>query len=362
MLNVDPVTVTSNCYIRKFVSPMTDIKRKGKERVGKSTPSIPPLPNPSAGSANPSVSLSALWGYIQPAIEHLVRSPTNDPQKAPPIDVEYHMGIHTATYNYFTSQSESGNASLRPANVASEKSSTSGADLYEQLDIYLTETARELFLAAPQDDSTLIHYIIPCFQRYSAGAQSVNRLLNYVNRHYVKRSVDEDRGWFRLTDVLESIAKTITATDTPEKLSGILREKRVEELRKWGFEEGGSVELLAQAEACAEAGSSPDRVIPVSSLAHRRFRTEFIDPLLAVPKIKGKAKAKNKKNVQTPATVGPKGRLARAVKELLESDNEGDREEREYLARELARTLKMVGIRLEHPLRKRLDKFAASGA
>jgi hypothetical protein len=343
---------------------MTDIKQKGKERVvGQSTSSIPPLPNPSAGSANPSASLSALWGYIQPAVEHLVRSPSNDPKKAPAIDVGYHMGIHTATYNYFTVQSESGNALFRHADIASEKSSASGADLYEQLDIYLTETARELFLAAPQDDSSLIHYIIPCFHRYSAGAQSVNRLLNYVNRHYVKRSVDEDRGWFRLTDVLESIAITISATDTSEKLSRILREKRLEELRKWGFEEGGSVELLAQAEACAEAGSPPDRVVPVSSLAYRRFRTEFVDPLLAVPKInKAKAKAKNKKNVQTPAMIGPKGRLARAVKELLESDNEGDREEREDLALELAKTLKMVGIRLEHPLRKRLDKFAASGA
>jgi hypothetical protein len=340
---------------------MADIKGKGKERAEQTSPSIPPLPNPSAGSANPSASLSALWGYIQPAVNHLVRSPSNDPRKAPSIDIEYHMGIHTATYNYFTTQSESGNALFRHANIASETSASSGADLYEQLDIYLTETARELFLAAPQDDSTLIHYIVPCFHRYSAGAHSVNRLLNYVNRHYVKRAIDEDKGWFRLADVLESIAKNITATDTPEQLSKILREKRTEELKKWGFEEGGPAELLSQAEACAEAGSPPDRVVSVSSLAHRRFRTEFVDPLLAVPKIKAKGKAKNKKTAQPPAMSGPKSRLARAVKELLESET-GNREERGWLAAELAKTLKMVGVRAEHPLRKRLDKFVEAGS
>ena len=339
---------------------MADLKGKGKERAEQTSSSMPPLPNPSAGSANPSASLSALWGYIQPAVNHLVRSPSNDPRKAPSIDIEYHMGIHTATYNYFTTPSDAGHAlfQVRQANIARNGSVSSGADLYEQLDIYLTETARELFLSAPQDDSTLIHYIVPCFHRYSAGAQSVNRLLNYVNRHYVKRAIDEDKGWFRLADVFESIAKTIVATDTPEKLSKMLREKRMEELKKWGFEEGDPPESLSQAEACAEAGSPPDRVVSVSSLAHRRFRTEFVDPLLAVPKIKAnlKGKTKNKKIAQPPATSGPKGRLARAVKELLESET-GNREERDWLAAELAKTLKTVGIRAEHPLRKRLDKY-----
>jgi hypothetical protein len=282
--------------------------------------------------------------------------------KAPSIEVSYHMGIHTSTYNYFTSQSESANA--RPTEggkgTDKDKSSVSGTDLYEQLDKYYADVAREALLGAPHDDSTLIHYIVPCFNRYSTGAQSINRLLNYVNRHFVKRAVDEDKGWLRLNDVLQSVAKSIVADDSREKISNRVREKRTDELKKWGYVDGGSAELMAHAEACAEAASAPDRIVSVSSLAFRRFRTEFFEPLLAVPKVKGKNKAKNRK---VPPSNGdklsPKGRLARAVKELLESKGGGE-EERKKLAVELATGLKACGIRVDHPLRKKLDKFVAS--
>lgn len=257
----------------------------------------------------------------------------------------------------FTAQSEAANSTVRTPDT----SIASGTDIYEQLDKYFADATRELVLGAPHDDITLIHYIVPCFKRYTAGAQSVNRLLSYVNRHYVKRAVDEDKGWLRLSDVLESVAKTITVDDTREKITNRLREKRLDEVKKWGYEEGGSGDLMAAAEACAEAASPLDRVVPVLSLAHRRFRTEFIEPLLAVPKIKGKSKAKHKipKTPSGSAPPGPKGRLARAVKDLLES-KDIDEEERKRLASELAKALRTVGVRTDHPLRKKLDKFVSA--
>ncbi|KAH9927448.1 uncharacterized protein BXZ73DRAFT_48851 [Epithele typhae] len=323
----------------------------------------PPLPNPSTGSANPSATLHSLWGYLQPALDHIVRAPTNNPSKAPAIEVGYHMGVHTAVYNYFTSHSE---AAPGPAGLAgfstrlspqqSEKAKASGTDLYEQLDRYYADTARELFLGIPADDSTLIHYLVPCFNRYSAGAQSVSRLLNYVNRHYVKRAVDEDRGWLRLADVLDAVARTIREDDTREKVQRRLRERRAEELKKWGFKDDDPPGRVAQIEAYAEAASPPDRVVPLTAVAYRRFRLEVLEPLLAVPKLKGKGGKKKR----PPATNGdkppmPRGRLARAVKELLES--KGGDEEKRRLAGELAIALRTVGIKVDHPLRKKLDKY-----
>ena len=62
------------------------------------------LPNPQSGSADPSASLPALWCYIQPALDHIIRSPTNNLSKVPAVDINYHMGIHTALYNYFTNR------------------------------------------------------------------------------------------------------------------------------------------------------------------------------------------------------------------------------------------------------------------
>ncbi|KAF8417731.1 hypothetical protein L210DRAFT_3427883 [Boletus edulis BED1] len=329
--------------------------RKGKQTEGAAA-LLPPMPNPSAGSANPSASLSALWGYILPALNHIVRSPTNSTDKAPAIEPSYHIGIHTAIYNYFTAQSEAANAR---ANSSADKGPStvqpaSGADLYEHLDKYFMDLARELLLGTPEDDMALVQYIIPCFKRYSVGAHSINRLLNYVNRHYVKRAVDEDQGWLTLSDIFDAV---IEEGNTRKAKS--LRERRVEELKKWGYEEGGLAETLVLAEQRAEAASTLNCVVPLAALALRRFRTEFIEPLLAAPKVKGK------KGTPGAASVGdkshlPKSRLAYGVRELLGVQDVSS-EECLGLARDLAATLCAVGVRYGHPLRKKLDKFLTTG-
>ncbi|KAI0662379.1 hypothetical protein C8Q70DRAFT_1051026 [Cubamyces menziesii] len=327
-------------------------------------PGPPPLPNPSTGSANPSASLHALWCYLHPALDHIVRAPTNNPSKAPAIDVSYHMGVHTAVYNYFTAQSDSSPAPTGLAgfparfSIQNDKGKASGADLYEQLDHYYADVAREIFLGAPADDASLIHYLVPCFNRYSAGTQSVSRLLNYVNRHYVKRAIDEDRGWLRLADVLDAVARTIREDDTREKVQKRLRERRTEELKKWGYREGDPPARVAQIESYAEAASAPDRVVSLTAVAYRQFRIQVIEPLLAAPKLKASKGGKKKRppptNSEKPPL--PRGRLARAVKELLESKG-GDEEETRRLAGELAIALRTVGIKVDHPLRKKLDKY-----
>ena len=161
----------------------------------------------------------------------------------------------------------------------------------------------------------------------------------------------------RLNDVLDAVAKMIKEGDAREQISRKLKEKRAEELKRWGYEEGASNETLAQAECSAEAASDADRVVPLSSLAYRRFRVEILEPLLAVPKIKGKKKPK-KAHPPSGGKPLPKGRLARAVKELLEA-NDGDEEERRRLAEGLAAILRISGIRVDHPLRKKLDRYLA---
>ncbi|KAG1769581.1 hypothetical protein EDD22DRAFT_977448 [Suillus occidentalis] len=318
---------------------------KGKGRQVEPMVLLPPMPNPSAGSANPSASLSSLWGYLLPALNHIVRSPTNSTEKAPVIDISYHMGIHTATYNYFTMQVEAVST-----HKERERLTPSGTDLYEHIDKYYAEVAQELLLGAPEDDSSLIQFIIPCFNRYAAGAHSVNRLLNYVNRHYVKRAVDEDRGWLTLSDIFDAVAKAIQDGDTKEKITNKLKERRMEELKKWGWDEGGTSEQLTRAESCAEAASPLDRVVPLSALALRRFRTEFMEPLLAVPKLKGNKRRKAGTHGKAPNL--PKGRLARA---------DVDVEERRRLVTELANAMCITGVRDGHPLRKRLDKYLLTG-
>ncbi|KAH9964541.1 hypothetical protein BC827DRAFT_1085935, partial [Russula dissimulans] len=351
------------------------------------------LPNTQSGSGStdPSASLPALWGYIQPALDHIIRSPTNNLSKAPAVDVHYHMGIHTALYNYFTNHATTGPPppppppSLHPGKGAAAHNLIRGTpaaalppghDVYDRLDAYFADVAREVLLGAPLDDSALVHYLVPCFIRYSAGGQSIHRLLNYVNRQFVRRAVDEDKGWLRFGDIISSeLAKGLglaagaaAAADRDRReesaLGGVgshrriaekMRERRVAELRRWGAPDGSTPAQLALAEACAEAASSPERVVPVLSLAYRRFRTEVLEPLLAAPKPKSEGKKKTKRGKKGEA-LGPGGRLTRSAKELLESKG-GDEEERNRLASELADMLMRVGVRPDHPLRKRLKKY-----
>jgi hypothetical protein len=156
-----------------------------------------------------------------------------------------------------------------------------------------------------------------------------------------------------------------------------MRERRAAELRRWGAPEGATAEQLALAEACAQAGSAGECVVPVLSLAYRRFRTEVLEPLLAVPIPKGESKSKGKKKKRkgtmqgrdSPATMAivavvtaaevDKARLARSVKEFFGSKRR-DGEERNEFACEMADMLMRVGIRPEHPLRRRLGRHSTS--
>ncbi|KAI0035239.1 hypothetical protein K488DRAFT_43698 [Vararia minispora EC-137] len=328
--------------------------------------SIPPLVGPATGSANPAASLTSLWSYIQPAADHMVRAPTNTPGKAPALAFDYHMGIHTAVYNYFTTRTGANGAGA-------------GSDFYELLDGYFGDVAREALLGVPEDER-LVQYLLPCFQRYSAGAGAMSRLLNYTNRQFVKRAIDEDRGWLRLADVIEDVAEAVRNRESHSKLAARLRARRDGELVRWGWD--GSPADVSRAEAAAEAASPPDRVVPLASLAHRRFRTEIVEPLLKVPKAKkknkGKAKAKegggggggSAAGAGLAAVAGfgtgvekagPKGRLARAVKVLLEG-NIVSPDERLRLVRELFDMLRAVGVPPEQPLCRKLAKVIDASA
>lgn len=56
--------------------------------------------NPASGSSNPANSSVSLWAYLKPALDHIVKSSTNDPNgKAPAVDFVLYSGIHTACYN-----------------------------------------------------------------------------------------------------------------------------------------------------------------------------------------------------------------------------------------------------------------------
>ena len=305
---------------------------------------LPTLPAPAVGSANPSASLPALWGFILPALNHIIHSPTSTPEKVPGIDLAYRMRIHTAIYNYITALPDPPPLLLSaPPSNEKRQMDSAGTSLYLHLDKYFTDLALELLVGVPEDDTTLVQYLITCFKRYAVSAHSIDRLLAGINRHYVKRVIDDDRGWLTLSDMLDTVDKSIQKGYTPEQIAQRLKKKRTDELKRWGYEVGGPPEKLAEAELCAQAASSLDCVVPLEALALRRFRTEFVEPLLAVPKVKSSRRRPGASTTNRSRNNFLRCRLAR----ILEEPQRGS-ERKQW--RDLATMLRTVGVQHTHPM------------
>jgi len=178
----------------------------------------------------------------------------------------------------------------------------------------------------------------------------------------LQRGIDEDKGWLALGDLIDAVASTAALRDSDatlrQKIADKFRERRFEELRKWGHVPDGDAASLARAEARAEAASTPDRIVPVASLGMRRWRTDFVEPLLAPP-VGAKKKKSRASGSANGKSAAPKGRLARAVRVLTEDTDVSTLEERRALATIVHDSLPDCGVRMDHPVRKKLARFIA---
>ena len=123
------------------------------------------------------------------------------------------------------------------------------------------------------------------------------------------------------------------------------------ELKRWGYEEGASNEEMGEAIASAEAGSRPECIVPIKSLAHRQFRIQVVEPLLST----------SKASVDGVADTAEGSPLERALeawsKKLEASAPEEERERAQQLITSIGHMLKMVGFPPDHALRVRIKSL-----
>jgi hypothetical protein len=265
-----------------------------------------PIASTSRSTNSEFSSFPAVWSYILPALDHIMKSPT-DGTHPPVLDVKYHMGVYTVVYNFatasrtekpgnrfaahgynfgFTSEDDEEDIADEERDWEAGKmdrvKSMVGWELYNKLDEYFRTVARDVRENAPADDADLLDYYLKSWTRYNTGVGIVHRLFAYLNRHFITRAADEGVGWLCLADVLKRQrrkAKKGTMKDIEK-----LEQRKKEELKKWGFD-GGTEDQRKAAEACAEAASGLDRIVGVGSMARRRWRLEVVEPFLgsAVP-------------------------------------------------------------------------------
>ncbi|KAI9807661.1 MAG: hypothetical protein M1825_005602 [Sarcosagium campestre] len=100
----------------------------------------------------------------------------------------------TAVHNFCTSQKAVNNPTGSATNTSHRGAHLLGEDLYNNLIAYL-DTHLELISgdSVKYNDEALLAYYIREWDRYTTAAKFINHLFKYLNRHWVKREMDEGK-------------------------------------------------------------------------------------------------------------------------------------------------------------------------
>ncbi|KAF2136115.1 uncharacterized protein K452DRAFT_238070 [Aplosporella prunicola CBS 121167] len=145
---------------------------------------MPPMPN----KEDP----NGTWNYLEAGVERIM----TDLREG--IDMKTYMGLYTAIHNFCTAQKTVGTGGFG-AQSNSTMNSRGGAhllgeDLYNHLIEYLTKHLHDVHKHSTEhSDEALLSFYIKEWNRYTTAGQYNNHLFRYLNRHWVKREMDEGK-------------------------------------------------------------------------------------------------------------------------------------------------------------------------
>ncbi|KAI6030651.1 Cullin-domain-containing protein [Pisolithus orientalis] len=130
--------------------------------------------------------LATTWAFLEEGVDHIMTKLQTG------VSYTKYIGLYTVAYNYCTSSRMHGDTV--PAPGSRTGANLMGSDLYNNLIRYFVAHLKSL---REQSDSlldeALLRYYAREWDRYTTGANYVNRLFTYLNRHWVKRERDEGR-------------------------------------------------------------------------------------------------------------------------------------------------------------------------
>ncbi|OTA69546.1 Cullin-domain-containing protein [Hypoxylon sp. EC38] len=146
------------------------------------------------------------WEYLQAGIDKIMRNLQDG------MDMGTYMGIYTAVHNFCTSQKAVGLGSSNAVGQAHRGGKYSdtfgllsvtdprisahllGEDLYKKLKEYLNAHLNGLYEESKaHTDEALLAFYIREWNRYTVAAKYIHHLFRYLNRHWVKREMDEGK-------------------------------------------------------------------------------------------------------------------------------------------------------------------------
>jgi hypothetical protein len=228
----------------------------------------------------PVLNATLLWSTIQTALDELFHplvdaaDPKHDPEHVPSASVaspKTYMEAYSAVFSWTTSSDL--RFGLPP-----------GAALYKRVDSYLEGVCKTLSsrLLSTADSATSLQTYSATYDTYRKQLAIAARLLAYIDRHYVKREVDEGHGWFHCGRSDRAPDDVRTSREHPAPKEETPRDERCEELVKyWGLSPdapyGGKD--FAAAVLRAEAGTPAGVSASIVGTGLRQWRLQVITAL-----------------------------------------------------------------------------------
>ena len=128
------------------------------------------------------------WTFLQAGVEGIMRNLKDG------VDMVTYMGIYTAVHNFCTSQKALSTQTGLIGSTHHRGAHLLGEDLYKNLKDYLKVHLAEVYeKSRTHSDEALLSYYIREWDRYTTAAKYTNHLFKYLNRHWVKREIDEGK-------------------------------------------------------------------------------------------------------------------------------------------------------------------------
>ncbi|KAF2472931.1 Cullin-domain-containing protein [Lindgomyces ingoldianus] len=131
--------------------------------------------------------VKATWTYLEAGVEKIMTDLRGG------MDMKTYMGLYTAIHNFCTAQKAVAGTSFSSHNNRGG-AHLLGEDLYQHLIEYLKAHLQGVQARSKDhvDEALLIFYIKE-WNRYTTAGQYNNHLFRYLNRHWVKREMDEGK-------------------------------------------------------------------------------------------------------------------------------------------------------------------------
>ncbi|EGF77757.1 hypothetical protein BATDEDRAFT_13800 [Batrachochytrium dendrobatidis JAM81] len=201
------------------------------------------------------IGLAAAWDTLRPGVDRILTKWDEG------ISANEYMVLYTATYDYCTNTKGISGISEQRADQKGNSLSANliGADLYLELRRHIeTHLQQTTDLAADLIDDAIINYYTKHWTKFTVSVTTLNHIFGYLNRHWVKREIDEghktiyeiyilalvswrDHIFQRLQEkVIKAALKTITKQRNGETIDTGLLKTIVESCVSIGLDENDS--------------------------------------------------------------------------------------------------------------------------